>query len=406
MNAEGSNRKITILTAEHILKKLILITLALSANFCVAQIQSFYVKPILTDAGYNPTEDSSVISVNLSSPQNKLFLFIGGTGSSSSSDYTALRLHSANLGFHFINLSYPNNVAAASLANSSDSMTFNKYRQEVCFGTPLSVDVTVDSLNSIYTRTLKLIQYLALTYPTQNWAQYLASPSTLNWSKILVGGHSQGSGHACYLAKYFFVERVLMFSGPNDYSDFFSRSANWLRQSGVTLMGRHFAYHSSNDEVVSYSKQFANISGLGMLVGDDTTHVDDLTAPYGNSRCLYTTQPPGIVILNHNVPIKLTTINNGVWTYMLTSTITAGMKNNEMGTSIEFFPNPSMDNVFLLSEATISDLNYSIYDLSGQLIKKDIMIPFNKKYCIDISSLSPGIYFLYWNGQKKKIVKH
>ena len=81
-------------------------------------------------------------------------------------------------------------------------MAFNKYRQEVCYGTPLSIEVAVDTLNSIYTRTVKLLNYLNITYPTQNWNQYLINPTTLDWSKITVGGHSQGGGHACYFAKF------------------------------------------------------------------------------------------------------------------------------------------------------------------------------------------------------------
>ena len=79
-----------------------------------------------------------------------------------------------------ISLSYPNNVATAPLGASSDSLVFDKYRQELCFGTPLISVVSVDTLNSIFTRTLKLIQYLALTYPLQNWEQYLATPTTLD----------------------------------------------------------------------------------------------------------------------------------------------------------------------------------------------------------------------------------
>lgn len=127
---------------------------------------------------------------NTSNNLNKRFLFLGGTGSSTKS-YQTISNFAANLGYDVINLSYPNAVAAASLSNNSDSLVFDKYRHEVCFGTPLSPQVTVDTLNSIYTRTLNLINYLHTTYPTQNWDQYLTGPTTLNWDKIAVGGHSQ-----------------------------------------------------------------------------------------------------------------------------------------------------------------------------------------------------------------------
>ncbi|MCA0430460.1 MAG: T9SS type A sorting domain-containing protein [Bacteroidetes bacterium] len=387
------------------MKKYFLILLALKTSIFFGQVQTKYVKPILTHTSYGSSEDSSAISRNTSFQLNKLFLFIGGTGSSSSTDYNALRLHSANLGFDFINLSYPNNVAAASLANSSDSLTFNKYRQEVCFGTPLSIDVTVDTLNSIYTRTLKLIQYLSSTFPTENWGQYLATPTTLNWSKIIVGGHSQGSGHACFLAKQFSVYRVLMFAGANDYSDFYSNSANWIRQPGITPVIRHYSYLSLNDEAVSYNKQFKVISGLGMLLSDDSTQIDNITIPYGNSHCLYTTQAPGVVILNHNVPIKLSAINNNVWTYMLTSTITTGLDNRTVPVEIEIYPNPSKDFVYLSFQTKQEKLIYSIYNVSGQELKTSTLTQNGEKYMIEISDLNTGLYTLKVNGKIFKMIK-
>lgn len=387
------------------MKKTLLFLMLFSIGICYSQVQTYYVRPVLTDVNYSPMEDSSAISINTTSPVNKLFLFIGGTGSSSSKDYNALRLHAANLGFHFINLSYLNSVAAASLANSNDPLVFDKYRQEVCFGTPISNDVTVDSLNSIYTRTLKLIKYLDVTYPSQNWGQYLASPSSINWSKVIVGGHSQGSGHACYLAQQYLVERVLMFSGPNDYSNFFSAPANWLNQAGTTPINRHYSYLSLNDEVVAFFKQFANISGLGMLVGDDTTFVDNISSPYGNSRCLYTTQPPGLVLLNHNATIKLSTINNDVWTYMLTSTILGGLENSTQVNDIKVYPNPANDFLFLALDNPQNQLVYSIYNVSGQLLKHDLIIPQNSGYKIDISCLKPGTYILNVNGLPKRFIK-
>ena len=40
------------------------------------------------------------------------------------------------------------------VAANADSLAFDKYRQVFAFGTPLSDIVSVDTLNSIYTRTL------------------------------------------------------------------------------------------------------------------------------------------------------------------------------------------------------------------------------------------------------------
>lgn len=154
---------------ELLLRKHLLVLLLLSTSVCTAQVQTYYVEPIETDPNYAAAEDSSAVSRNSDLQLNKLFLFIGGTNNSSSIAYNALRLHSADLGFDFINLSYPNTVAAASLADSEEVLAFDTYRQEIGFETPLSNAVSVDSLNSIFTRTLKLIKYLDLNYPSENW---------------------------------------------------------------------------------------------------------------------------------------------------------------------------------------------------------------------------------------------
>lgn len=365
----------------------------LASTFVFCQVQTFYVKPIQTDAAYSATEDSSAISINTSNSRNQLFLFFGGTGSSSSINYNALRLRAANLGYHVINLSYPNSVAAASLKNNTDSLAFTKYRQELCFGTSLSSAVDVDSFNSIYTRILKTLTYLNQTFPAQNWGQYLASAHTINWSKIALGGHSQGSGHACYLAKKFKASRVLMFAGPNDFSDHFVRSANWLKAAGLTAINKHYSYLSIKDEVVNYHKQFTNISGLGMLANDDSTYVDEITSPFNNSNCLYTRQAPGIGILNHNSPTKFSTKNNEVWDYMLTDLKPMSMPHLINHRTVHYFPNPASQEIYLDSDLKLVNSSYYIHNLKGEQLLEG-KITNSEKMTIDLADLPTGFYIL------------
>lgn len=375
-----------------ILRNIISIVLfvVLNVNILSAQIQTHYIPPVLTNPGYNAAEDSSVVSFNPNVAQNRLFLFIGGTWSSSSSDYPSLRLYCASLGFHFISLSYLNDVAAGGLANDPDSMVFNKYRQELCFGTPVSDDVTVDTLNSIYSRTINLLNYLSSAFPGENWGQYLSSPSSLDWSKIAIGGHSQGSGHACYLAKQFSAERVLMFSGPNDYSNTFSNSANWLRQPGITPVNQHFAYLSLLDEVVDFDKQFVNLEGLGMLEFDDTTYIDNQSPPYGSSHFLYTTQTPGLALLYHNTPIMLSQINTAAWEYMLNS---PSLSVNALDSEMEFviFPNPASQSIIVKVPKGLETETAMIFNSHGWLVAK---FQVSHQQLIDISSLESDTYFI------------
>ena len=146
---------------------------------------------------YSATDDSIYVVRNTSSIVNKLVLFIPG-GFNSPKDYSLVCQYAASLGFHKFSLAYPNNLGAAPFGTSADSLVFNKYRQEICFGTPLSNAVTVDSLNSIYKRTLNLLGYLSNAYPLNNWSRFLTNANQINCSKIVSADHSQGSGHACY----------------------------------------------------------------------------------------------------------------------------------------------------------------------------------------------------------------
>jgi hypothetical protein len=350
-----------------------------------SQTETFYVKPISTDINYLSTEDSNYVVRNTTINLNKLVLFLGGSFSSPD-DYSIFCQYPATLGFDVISLSYPNNVATAPLGTSSDVLVFDKYRQEICFGTPLSAAVSVDTLNSIYTRTLKLIQYLALTYPLQNWGQYLATPTTLDWSKIIVSGHSQGSGHACYFGKNFLVERVLMFSGPNDFSTFFNNPANWLSQTGVTPTEKHFALLHIQDEIVPFNNQFANLTALGMLVADDSTLVDNLTSPFSNSHFLYTNIP---ALSYHASPIGANPTLPSVWNYMLTSSLTVGTNDLVLSSeNFKIFPNPATTKLNIdIPSSDVSKI--SINNYLGQTVYKGI-----NQTQIDIANLPSGLYFI------------
>ena len=60
-----------------------------------------------------------------------------------------------------------------------------------------------------------MLTYMHATYPNEGWGQYLVGGAP-NWSVITVAGHSQGAGHAGYMAKLHVLDRVAMFSGPGD----------------------------------------------------------------------------------------------------------------------------------------------------------------------------------------------
>ncbi|MBE9511697.1 MAG: T9SS type A sorting domain-containing protein [Bacteroidetes bacterium] len=353
--------------------KITILLLAINLNL-FSQLQTFYVSPNQTDPNYT-TQDSNYIARNTSTQIDKLFLFFGGSFSSPG-NYKFICKVAANLGYNAISLCYPNSVPVYPLGSTADSLVFDKFRQEICFGTPQSIFVSVDTLNSIYTRILKLIQYLSVTYPSQNWEQYLLSPTTLDWSKIVVSGHSQGSGHSAYLAKFFQVERNVMFSGPNDYSSHYNRSAHWLRQAGVTPTSKQFVFLHLRDEAVPFSQQFENISGMGMLQTNDTNIIDNVLPPYSNSHCLYSNIEPSVSGKYHSSTCVgiYTPMDSGdtvflpVWQYMLTTSVTTGTINLKAEIpETRIYPNPTTG-IFAIEGEIIKSVE--IINITGQTVYK------------------------------------
>lgn len=382
----------------------------ISALTSIAQVQEFYVKAHETDAGYS-AQDSHFITHNITNHNGKLLLFIGGTYSTPKV-YEYMSRFAAELGYDVINIAYPNSVLTTLLAGSTDSLAFDKFRQEICFGTQVSATVTVDSFNSIYTRTLKLLQYLS-QLSSYNWSQYLAANDSLDWSKIAVAGHSQGSGHACYFAKLFPVERVVMLAGPNDYSTYFSNAAPWLRQPGITAVEKHFVFLHLRDEIVPFERQYANIGALGMLALYDTVLVENTVGTPEATRCFYTNLAPATSGQFHNsVAILFATpldggslpLFNPIWEFMLTSEIFSGTEaaalHRRQGFSIH--PNPSSS--FITIEFEQGGIHeFCVMNIFGQMLMSESVVAWKAE--IDMSGLRPGIYFIRHGGTAATVVK-
>jgi hypothetical protein len=385
------------------MRAFLMVAFALFGYACFSQTNTFYVEPVQTDINFDADQDDHLVVRNSATNNNKLFLFLGGTGSRTKA-YLRISEFAGDLGYDVINLAYPNEVAAASLRNATDNLAFDHYRQEICYGTPLSDAVDVDSLNSINSRTIKLLNYLSSSYPAQSWDQYLSSPNTLDWSKIAIGGHSQGGGHAGYFAKLNNVERVLMLSSPNDFSEHFSQPANWLRIPGITPVDKHFAYLSLLDEAVDFSKQFSNLEDLGLYPLYDTIYVDNSSIPFDNSHFLYTTQAPGIVIFHHNSTVKFSALNNSVWEYMLTNEVTSSVNEQADNRRIAVFPNPTTSDVSIIFERDLHQKDYFVRNTNGQTILVGRTTESNI-LTISLSSFDNGIYFVSIENQTFKIIK-
>jgi hypothetical protein len=184
------------------------------------------VAPQATDPAIDRALDDHLAWLDPTAPTNhKLFVFLPGF-SLTPSDYQLVPQEAARLGYHVIGLMYVNSVFLAGACDGSPdpNSCFEDAQFEIVYGNGLGIDspiVDVNQPNSIINRLTKLLQYLDANDPTEGWAEFLADGAP-KWSKIAVGGHSQGGSAAVMIAKYHVVDRVVMISAVTD------AATNWV----------------------------------------------------------------------------------------------------------------------------------------------------------------------------------
>ena len=220
-------------------------------------------------------------------PINKLFVFLPGT-KGVPNDYNFIVQAGARRGFHTIGLEYQNSEAVGSVClNSTDVNCFWNVRRNVILGDIVSLGIPVTKPNSIVTRLTEAIAYLDQAHKSEGWGQYIRVDGTLDWSKIVVGGHTQGGGHAGVMAKLYAMSRTCYFSSPPDYS---GGPADWMTKPNMTPATQQYGFAGISDPSVPIADLRANFSALG-LVGPETS-VDSNVSPYGNSHVLTTDHAP------------------------------------------------------------------------------------------------------------------
>jgi hypothetical protein len=276
-----------------------------------AQVKVLYVTPEQTDPAIE-----SVHGPNLAvyDPQavskHRLFLFFDGTGSKATNNLGLVKIF-AKWGYHAISIDYENNVLTASMVHDTNPMVFDQYRNAIITGAPVSDKVKVDPANSILNRFQKLLLYLAARDPDGGWDEFVNDKEPV-WSRVIVAGHSQGSGHAAYLGKMFNVDRVLIFSGPQDYLDDLKKPAPWQGGESATPPSRFFAFLSLNDPF-NVTHQEANCMLLMHLTKPETLAVKPGDVIQGDYQILVNDAPKKRA---HGSTISSQYTN--VWEYMLT----------------------------------------------------------------------------------------
>ncbi|MES2965023.1 MAG: alpha/beta fold hydrolase [Bdellovibrionota bacterium] len=232
------------------MNRLALITLFIASVLCFAKPlawahpQVALVAPSLTSMQIRTIKGDHRVTIDSSVKSNGLLVItIGGTGSGPSEFEYVAKL-SATLGYRVLSVDYPNGVISTVCQPDPDPLCFDNYRNEIVTGAVASPLVDVDRHNSIENRIDALFAHL-LSMNFSQWADLRTPNGILDWSKVVLVGHSQGAGHVAYLGKFHEVKRIVMTGGPHDKSE--HGLAKWVVSAGATPRDRHFAFLHEDD---------------------------------------------------------------------------------------------------------------------------------------------------------------
>lgn len=284
------------------------------------------VDPALTDPAIDRWLDPHVVMRDPGlKAEGRLFVLLPGSFGRPERLQLVLRT-GAMRGYHVIGLSYPNDWTVNNLCDPTDDPDcFGAVRDEIVNGQDRSPLVSVSPSNAITHRLQSVLRHLAATYPAEGWGTFLDSQAQVRWSQVTVGGHSQGGGHAAYLAKQQQVERVCMFSSPLDFigRGASAQVATWLAQPGLTPPDAYVGLVAERES--GYAQIVRSWEALGVPGARSPVNVDSLTSIDPMTRSLATdvepTQPGeyhGSTVNDKSTPVTAdgTPVLKPVWEFM------------------------------------------------------------------------------------------
>lgn len=270
---------------------------------------SHEVRPSETDEAINNWNEPHYLCVPALDDQRsgKLWVFLPGTRATPDY-YTMLTQEAARAGLHSVCLRYPNDesVNIQICPYDTDPNCHEKVREEIISGVAVSKHITVDTANSIEGRLKSLLMYLRNQFPDEGWEQYLDINSEVVWSSIVVAGHSQGAGHAVYIAYKHRVNHAVGFS----WADVRKGSlAPWLTEkpSQTPPEGYYLFWHRDDTNVAGHQPALMTVLGIDQFGNPVIT--DESTPPYDGSHALIATVPPPTGERAHNTHVADKALN-------------------------------------------------------------------------------------------------
>ena len=260
-----------------------------------AQHISHFILPSDTDSIISRFNSPHFVVVNnnkVSLSRKNLVVFLPGTNSYSYA-YRYFAWAASDLGYHVINLSYPNDKSINKpCADVVDKACHEKIRKEIITGHNYSELIDIPLHESIESRLIHLLQFLSLYFPEDSWGQYLDSTARPRWESIILAGHSQGGGHCAMIGKMYPVYRVIMFSSADFVQYRNSIPAAWLSKPGKTDARRYYAMGHVFDKTFPLEVQQNAWKALRLYTTGKESVIDTVKSPYRNSHILLTAVNP------------------------------------------------------------------------------------------------------------------
>lgn len=227
----------------------LLLAACILAKPATAGLREAFVDPTETDPAIRPLDElpgaalrrlDHFVAYDDAEHNGYLYVHLVGSGGLPENNRVFAR-HAARRGFHVVSLAYPNWPSVVELTfRSGDGAAPGAVREERLFGTDASDRIDVDTANSVVGRLASLLHFLDLNHAGEGWGRFLDGGAP-DWSRIVVGGHSQGAGHAAFLGQRVRLAGALLLGGPGDFVAGVGM-ADWPFDESLTPPGRLFGF--------------------------------------------------------------------------------------------------------------------------------------------------------------------
>jgi hypothetical protein len=243
------------------------------------------VAPDTTSAAIGAPDSNDLVVIDPAARSNgELFVFLPGTGAAPDCCELILK-EAASMGYAAIGLSYPNSTSVKSRC-VDDGGCYAMARADEFNGSHPSAASSQSPENAVTFRLTSLLSYLRRKQPNRTWGKFL-SAGTVDWPKVVIGGHSQGGGEAAYIGTVERTEGVLMLSAPEDATGgTFPTPAPYLSASKRTPSERFIGFDHTADP--SHLEVTTDWSALGLGRFGDPVSVDSVGSPFRRSHQLMT----------------------------------------------------------------------------------------------------------------------